>query len=82
MILNVDLSVLTVHKIDYGKQSVIQDDSDDDHVGSYYGNYNYGTTVSEVEFIKWCEDVSHNNEDDTAYGKTSVGENFRILSGK
>ena len=47
------------YKIDYGKQSVIKDDSDDDHVGSYYGNYNYGATVSEVEFIKWCEDVSH-----------------------
>ena len=51
MILNVDLSVLTVHKIDYGKQSVIivQDDSDDDHVGSYYGNYNDGATVSDDE---------------------------------
>ena len=49
MILNVDLSVLTVHKIDYGKQSVIQDDSDDDHVGCYYGNYNDGATVSDDE---------------------------------
>ena len=34
MILNVDQSVLTVHKIDYGKQGIIQDRSDDDHVGS------------------------------------------------
>ena len=65
MILNVDLSVLTVHKIDYGKQSVIQDDSDDDHVGSYYGNYNYGATVSDGESSpNDDEDVSHSNEDD------------------
>ena len=64
MMLNVDLSVLTVHKIDYGKQSVIQDDSDD-HVGSYYGNYNYGATVFDGESsTNDDEDVSHSNEDD------------------
>ena len=65
--------ILIAHKIDYGKQSVLWNDSDDDNdVGGYYGNYSgydYQATVAGGDECssndsEADDDESHSDDDD------------------
>ena len=59
---------MTAHKIDYGKQGVVLDDSDD--TGGYYGNYDDyghkkdGNECSSNDSDYDDDDVSHSNDND------------------
>ena len=79
----VNSSLFIVHKIDYGKQSVLLDDSDDNDVGGYYGNYvGYGYQAtgggddddeersSNDSEADNDDDVSHSNDNDDDLSST------------